>query len=114
LPNGNVLIAGGIGAGGSALAGAELYMTEFGADFTRPVGPLTLTRPAPQASGGFQLGFTSVSDVLFRVLASTDPTLPLSQWSVLGYPTETTPGQYVFTDSQSANYPARFYRVTYP
>ena len=66
------------------------------------------------AHGSFQFRFANASGVLFRVLASTDMTLPLSNWSVLGYLAETTSGLYVFTDTQASIYPKRFYRATYP
>jgi hypothetical protein len=66
------------------------------------------------AYGCVQFWFSNSSGVLFRVLASTNLSLPAASWSVLGYPAETTSGQYRFTDTQAQNYPQRFYRVTYP
>ena len=73
-----------------------------------------LTRPMGLAYGCVQFWFSNSSGVLFRVLASTNLSLPMASWSVLGYPAETTSGQYIFTDTQAQNYPQRFYRVTYP
>ena len=46
--------------------------------------------------------------------ASSNATLPLANWTVLGYPAEDTTGQYQFTDPQAANYSQRFYRVKAP
>ncbi len=35
-------------------------------------------------------------------------------WTVLGAPTEASPGQFQFTDLQAPNYPLRFYRIRSP
>jgi hypothetical protein len=68
-----------------------------------------------QSSGGaFQLTFTNLSGLGFTVLGSTNPGLPLSNWTVLGSPIESPPGQYQFTDPQATNNPQGFYRVRTP
>jgi hypothetical protein len=59
----------------------------------------------------FQFAFTNTPGVWFSVLTTTNLTLPLSHWTVLGEATEISPGQYQFTDSQVTNSPQRFYRV---
>jgi hypothetical protein len=46
--------------------------------------------------------------------ASTDPALPLSNWTTLGDATEVSPGQFRFTDPQAISRPQRFYRVRSP
>lgn len=38
----------------------------------------------------------------------------MKNWTVLGAMTETSPGQFQFTDSQATNHPQRFYRVRSP
>jgi hypothetical protein len=48
------------------------------------------------------------------VLATTNPALPLSNWTALGGVTEVTPGQFQFTDPQAANSVRRFYRLRAP
>jgi WD40 repeat protein len=111
LPNGTALVTGGANDSGY-LNSAELYNVGFG--FTPPINPIFLTTPVNLAYGSAQFGFTNSSDLLFRVLASTNPLLSPANWSVLGYPAETTSGQYLFTDTQAPNYPQRFYRVTIP
>jgi hypothetical protein len=45
------------------------------------------------------------------VLATTNLALPMTEWLTLGPPTQISPGIFQFTDSQTSNYPARFYRV---
>ena len=63
--------------------------------------------------GAFRLSFTNVYSQNFTVLASTNATLTLSNWTVLGTPTESPFGQYQFTDSTATNQ-QRFYRVRSP
>ena len=75
---------------------------------------LNLTVPrlsgAKLGNGNFQLTFTNVSGLNFSVLASTNIATAVTNWTVLGAPTETpTAGQYQFTDSTANK--TRFYRV---
>lgn len=65
-------------------------------------------------SGGFHLSLTNVPGVHFTALASTNVATPLRNWTVLGAVTETSPGQYQFTDMQATNLPQRFYCVRSP
>jgi hypothetical protein len=60
------------------------------------------------------LSFTNLAGLNFTVLASTNLGLPLSNWTVLGMPTEEPPGQYQFTDPQTTHPPIQFYRVRWP
>jgi hypothetical protein len=48
------------------------------------------------------------------VWGSTDATLPFTNWYVLGSATETSAGQYQFTDLQATNQSRCFYRVLSP
>ncbi len=66
------------------------------------------------SGGAFQLSFTNTPGTSFSVVASTNISLPLSNWTSLGSVTETAPGQFQFTDSQTTNFPQRFYRITSP
>ncbi|HKW30544.1 MAG TPA: glycoside hydrolase family 172 protein, partial [Verrucomicrobiae bacterium] len=76
-----------------------------------PMAP-TLTKPQWTGAGGgraFQFTFTGSSNTTYDVWASSN----LSNWQWLGAATETSPGQYRFTDSVvSLSY--RFYRVHVP
>ena len=64
--------------------------------------------------GAFQFGFTNTPNSSFTVLASSDVALPPSNWTLLGSVTETSPGQFQFSDPQATNNPQRFYRVRSP
>lgn len=76
--------------------------------------PVVLAHAAMPVPGAFQFDFTNVPGGSFTVLASSNPTLAITNWSALGTATEISPGQYQFTDVQAANYPLRFYRVSSP
>jgi hypothetical protein len=64
--------------------------------------------------GSFQFSFSSRPALSVGLLATTDPTLPLSNWTALSGVTEISPGQFQFTDLQATNSPQRFYRVRSP
>ena len=65
-------------------------------------------------NGAFQFAFTNSVGVLFGVLATTNPVLPLSNWTALGGVTEVAPGQFQFIDPQATNNACRFYRLRAP
>lgn len=65
-------------------------------------------------NGSFQFGFTNLSGGTFTALATTNPTLPSSNWTVLGPATEIAPGRYQFTDPSETNFPWRFYQIRSP
>jgi hypothetical protein len=50
---------------------------------------------------------------LFGVLATTNLSLPLTNWTALGGAVEIAPGQFQFTDPQATN-GGRFYRAFAP
>jgi hypothetical protein len=93
--------------------------TNFGGDLTfttassQPVN-FILNGPITFSGGAFWMSFTNMSGLPFTVLGTTNLGLPLSNWDVLGAPTESPPGQYQFTDSQTTNSRGRFYRVRSP
>lgn len=64
---------------------------------------------AKLANGKFQLTFINVTGLNFSILASTNLATDISNWTVLGTPTESAAGQYQFTDPTAGS--ARFYRV---
>jgi hypothetical protein len=65
---------------------------------------------ATLGNGTFQLNFTNTPGTTYTVLATTNLTLSVTNWTVLGTTTETLAGQFQFTDSQATN-ALRFYRV---
>ena len=76
--------------------------------------PITLAGARTLTDGSFQFAFTNTPGALFGVLSTTNPALPLSNWTVLGGATEVSPGQFQFTDPQERNNPHLFYRVRSP
>lgn len=64
------------------------------------------------ANGNLQLTFTNLAATSFSVLATTNLTTPLSDWTVLGTAVEYPVGKYNFVDTQPAG--QRFYRVRSP
>jgi len=75
---------------------------------------IILRNPARTGSGAFQFDFTGTHGSAFTALAATNPELPLSNWTVLGSPSEISAGQFQFTDLQATNNRQRFYRVRSP
>src|ERR1019366_1489853 len=71
----------------------------------------TLTDAKRLTNGACQFCFTNIVGALFGVLATTNPALPLSNWTALGGATEVCPGQFQFTDPQATNTARRFYRL---
>lgn len=62
-------------------------------------------------NGNFKIGFTNVTGLNFSVLATTNLSMSVSNWTNLGPPLESPAGQYQITDTQAATSPIRFYRV---
>jgi len=73
-----------------------------------------LLNPLVLGNGSFQFGFSNAAGASFTVLTTTNVALPLSNWTLLGPPTELSAGQYRFTDPNATNHPRRFYRVRAP
>jgi hypothetical protein len=61
-------------------------------------------------SGSFQLSFTNIPSTTYTVLATTNISLSVSNWTSLGTATDSIPGQFQFTDSHATN-ALRFYRL---
>lgn len=76
--------------------------------------PPVLTGPARATNGTFNFSFAYASVADFTVLGSTNVTLPLGQWTILGPAVPYLPGQFRFTDPGANNSPQRFYRVVSP
>jgi hypothetical protein len=62
------------------------------------------------ANGIVVLTFTGSTNLTYRVWASTN----LSDWQVLGAPTQVQPGRFVFADPGAIGNERRFYRVSLP
>ena len=62
-------------------------------------------------NGAFQFAFTNVNNTAFSVLATTNFSLPSSNWTELGTATNAGGGIYLFTDPGATNHPQRFYQL---
>ena len=79
-----------------------------------PAAEIVLDGPQTLPDGSFRFTFTNTPGTFFGVLATPNPSLPLSNWTPLDDATEISPGQFQFTDPQATNTPRRFYRVRSP
>ena len=103
----------------TSLAAGARFTCVAGADHTialvaLPATAIIWTSAKMLDNGSFQLAFTNTPGAFLGVLATTNLTLPLSNWTMLGAATEVSPGQFQFTDPQATNTPQRFYRVRSP
>jgi YD repeat-containing protein len=76
--------------------------------------PIALGKAGLLANGAVQFSFTNTPGASFKVFATTNVSLPLSSWTLLGSVTEISPGQFQYTDLQTAGSLTRFYRVRSP
>jgi len=63
------------------------------------------------ASGNFQLNFTNTPGTSYTILATTNISIAITNWTNLGTTTETAAGQFQFTDTQANANKLRFYRA---
>jgi hypothetical protein len=82
---------------------------------TQAAGPPSTLIGSPLLSKGtFQFAITNNDPgASFTVLTSTNPSLPLSNWTVVGPATNTAPGVFQFSTGTTNN-PQGFYRVRSP
>ncbi len=92
------------------LLGQTIPVTQSAA----PVTPPTLTGLTILGNGAFQFSFINDQDASFTVLTTTNLTLSLTNWTVLGTLTNNGSGQYQFIDQTATNGGQRFYRVSSP
>jgi len=76
--------------------------------------PPNLTGVQMLGNGAFQFAFTSTPGATFTVLSSTNLSLPLSNWTVVGVATNTAPGVFQFTTQPMKNDSQRFYIIRSP
>lgn len=82
-----------------------------------PPATPTLINPTMSGNGSFQLAFTNAPGYTFTVLGTTNLSLTITNWTVLGQVTDAPPGSgsYHFTDpGAGTNHVRRFYRVKWP
>jgi uncharacterized repeat protein (TIGR03803 family) len=103
-PDGNLYgttFDGGTGGGG----------TIFRIVLTSQPQLVVLRNPAKLSNGALRFGFSATPGASFTVIAATNISLPLNNWTTLGAATEISPGQFQFTDLGATNQVRRFYRV---
>jgi hypothetical protein len=76
--------------------------------------PIHLAACARTTNGAIQMTLTNVPGASLTLLAATNTSLPLSNWTVLGLIPEVAPGQFQFIDPAPTNLPRRFYRLRCP
>jgi hypothetical protein len=127
--DGNVCLGQvGLSAGSATLSttnlgvGTHAIQAEYSSDntYTASTGsligaPPVVTSLIAQADGSFLLAFTNVSGAPFSVIDSSDVSLGLSNWPVLGPAIEIQPGIFQFVDPPPAvGSKSRFYKVRSP
>jgi len=69
----------------------------------------------PMAASGFQLSFSnSVPGATFTVLETSDLSVPVEKWNVVGQAMPVGAGLFQFMDAGATNDPQRYYRVSAP
>ena len=79
-----------------------------------PGTPPYMGSPTLLGNGTFGFAFTSTPGASFTVLATTNLSLPSSDWTELGGAIETSPGQFQFTDGEATNNLQRYYQLRSP
>jgi hypothetical protein len=111
-----------IGSVGPADVGSySVVVTGAGGSTNSAPATLTVIYQAPRIIGGqmqlgasgFQLTFSGPAGQTYQVLASDDPSVPLSQWQVVSSGTFGSDNA-VFSDPNAMAHPNRFFVITSP
>jgi len=76
--------------------------------------PIFLLNNLTRGPNGFHFAFTNVAGTHFTVFGSTNLSIPVSNWSVLGAAVEGPAGTFQFTDTNAITDVRGFYRVRSP
>jgi streptogramin lyase len=76
--------------------------------------PPVLTGAQMLNDGAVQFAFSNTPGASFTVLSTTNLSLPLSNWTVVGAASNTAPGVFQFTSPPTTNDAQRFYSVRSP
>ena len=88
-------------------------VTSAVATLTVVITPPQITSFLPGVGGDFTLSGTGPVGEEYRILATTNPALPLANWPVV-HTGVFIGGVFSFTDKETTNYALRFYRVVTP
>jgi hypothetical protein len=104
LPSGSTthfrLVASG--AGGMAIGADQVFTTIV------PM-PSSSAEVRMMGDGSMRMTFTGSAGATITVLGSSDPSVPMSGWTVMGVSVETSPGVFEFIDTGAASASMRFY-----
>jgi len=92
------------------LLGQTIPVTQTTGVITPPI----LAAATTLGNGLFQFTFSNNPGAAFTVLSATNLSLPLTNWTVAGTPTNISPGVFEFTVPVSTNDSQLFYRVRSP
>ena len=95
-------------AGNNSAAATSASVTVF-----IPPAPV-VTSLISVGKGAFQFSFTNNPNASFSILSSTNLMQPLTNWAVVGAPTNHPPGVFQYTSLPTTNDPVRFYRIRAP
>jgi PQQ enzyme repeat len=101
-----------IAARGRIFVATDRKIYAFAVPVPQPV--IVLSNPTLLPDGSFQFDFTNIPGMGFSVFRSTNLSLPLTNWSLLGPVTENPPGQFRFIDPPVDLDGPRLYRVRSP
>jgi hypothetical protein len=101
-----------IAARGRIFVATDRKIYAFAVPVSQPV--IVLSNPTLLPDGSFQFDFTNIPGMGFTVFRSTDLSLPLTNWTLLGPMSENPPGQFRFIDPPAALDGPRLYRVRSP
>jgi sugar lactone lactonase YvrE len=76
--------------------------------------PLTITGIQMPEQGVIQFTFTNAPGASFTVLSTTNLSVPLSNWTVVGAPVSISPGVFQFTSQPATGDAQRYYAVRSP
>jgi sugar lactone lactonase YvrE len=99
---------------GGRLAHIDLLGVSVTVNQAGQIPPPVLTGARMLANGAFQFSFTNNAAGAFTVITTPNVSLPLSQWTVAGVPTNVAPGVFQFTSGPATNGPRHFYSVRSP
>ena len=74
----------------------------------------TLTGATVLGNGAFQFSFSNSQTASYTVVSTTNLSVPLNDWTVLGAASNIAPGLFQFTSPPTTNDPQRYYRVRSP